>query len=61
MSKQISSKSFKKEITYKLFFNRLYMYIYSNVCKQTTDVKLPLLHSNTWNHFTMCKQMINSK
>ena len=37
------------------------MYIYFNVCKQMTDVKLLLLHSNTWNHLTMCKQMINGK
>ena len=26
------------------------MYIYSNVYKQMTDVKLWLLHSNVWNH-----------
>ena len=26
-----------------------------------TDVKLLLLHSNTWNRFTLYKQMINSK
>ena len=25
------------------------------------DVTLLLLHSNTWNHLTVCKQMINSK
>ena len=25
------------------------------VCKQMTDVKLRLLQSNTWNHFTMFK------
>ena len=31
------------------------MYIYLNVCKQMTDVKLLLLHSNTWNHLTVCK------
>ena len=24
-----------------------------------TDVKLLLLHRNTWNHITLCKQMIN--
>ena len=26
------------------------MYIYLNMCKQMTDVKLLLLHRNTWNH-----------
>ena len=31
------------------------MYIYLNVCKQMTDVKLLLLHSNTWNHLTVFK------
>ena len=29
------------------------MYIYLNVHKQMTDVKLLLLHSNTWNHLTV--------
>ena len=28
------------------------MYIYLNVCKQVTDVKLLVLHSNTWNYLT---------
>ena len=27
--------------------------------KQMTDVKLWLLYSNTWNHLTVCKQMIS--
>ena len=40
--KQIISTSFKNEITYKP-----YMYIHLNVCKQMTDVKLLLLHSNS--------------
>ena len=31
------------------------MYIYLNVSKQMTDVKLLLLHSNTWNHLIVCK------
>ena len=31
------------------------MYIYLNVCKQMTDIKLLLLHSNTWNHLTVRK------
>ena len=26
-----------------------------------TDVKLLLLHSNTWNHLNFSKQMINNK
>ena len=34
------------------------MYIYSNVCKQITDIKLLLLHNNTWNHLNVCKQII---
>ena len=32
------------------------MYIYLNVWKQTTDVKLWLLYRNTWNYFTVCKK-----
>ena len=31
------------------------MYNYLNECKQITDVKLLLLHSNTWNQFN-CAQ-----
>ena len=38
----------------------MYMYDHLNVCKQMTDVKLLLLHSNTWNHSSVCKQMNNS-
>ena len=37
------------------------MYIYLDMYKQMTDVKSWLLHSNTWNHLTVCKQLINSK
>ena len=37
------------------------MYIHLNACKQITDVKFLLLHRNTWNHFTVCKQMINGQ
>ena len=33
------------------------MYIYLNVCKWMNDVKLFLLHTNSWNHLTVCKQM----
>ena len=36
-----------------------YKIIYVNVCKQMADVKLLLLHKNTWNHLTLWKQMIN--
>ena len=36
------------------------MYIYLNVCLQMTDLKLLLLHSSTWNHLIVCKQMINN-
>ena len=32
------------------------MYIYLNLCKQMTDVKLLLLHSNIWNHLMVCKK-----
>ena len=36
------------------------MYIYLNVWKQMTDVIiLLLLHRNTWNHLTVCKEMRN--
>ena len=58
--KVICSNSFKNEITYKLFTYKSYMYIYLNVCKQMADVKLLLLHSNTWNHLTVCKKSSGS-
>ena len=29
------------------------MYIYLNVCKQMTDVKLLVLYNNTWNHLNV--------
>ena len=61
MFKWISSNSLKNQITYKLVTYKWYMYIYLNACKQMTDVKLLLLHCNTWNHLTLYKQMINSK
>ena len=50
MCKQISFNSFKNEIICKLFTKKSYMYIYLDVCKQMTDVKLLQLYSNTWNH-----------
>ena len=37
------------------------MYIYLNVCKLMTDVKLLLLQSNIWNHFFPSEPKINSK
>ena len=37
------------------------MSIYLNVCKQMNDVKLLLLHNNTWNHLTVNNEMIDSK
>ena len=37
------------------------IHIYMNVCKQMTDVKLLLLHSNSRNQLTVCKQMRKSK
>ena len=59
--KQMSSNPFKNEITNKLLAYKSYRYIHLNVCKQTTGVKLLLLHSNTWNYLTLRKQMINDK
>ena len=35
------------------------MYLFLNAWKQLADFKLLVLHSNTWNHFTECEQMIN--
>ena len=57
MSKQINTKSFKNEITYKLFPHESYIYIHLNVCKWMTHVKLLLLHNNTWSHLTVYKKM----
>ena len=57
----MSSNSFKNEITYKLLTHKLCMYIHLNDSKQMTDVKLLLLHSNTWNHLTVSMQMIYCK
>ena len=54
VGKLISSLNF-------LNVNLLHMHIYLNVCKQMTDVKLLLLHSNSGNHLTVCKQMRKSK
>ena len=43
MCKQISSNSFKNKITNKLIWHITYIYL--NVCKQMTEVKLLLLHT----------------
>ena len=56
MYKQIGSNSFKNQITDKLI--KHFMYLYLHVSKQMIDAKL--LHNKTWNHLTLCKQMINS-
>ena len=37
------------------------IHIYLDVCKQMTDIELLLLHSNSGNHLTVCKQMRKSK
>ena len=37
------------------------MYNHFTVYKQITDVKLLVLHSNTWNHLTVCKQITDLK
>ena len=42
--------------------NLLYIiHIYLNMCKQMTDVKLLLLHSNSGNHLAMFEQVRRSK
>ena len=52
----------RKQISSPFFVNLLHiMHICLNVCKQMTDVKLLLLHGDTQNHLTVCKQMIKSK
>ena len=61
MCKTISSNPFKNKITNNLFTHKWYMHDHLTVCKQMTDVKLLVLHSNTWNFLTVCKQMINRK
>ena len=33
------------------------MYIYLNMGKQMIDIKLLPVHSNTWNHLTVCKKL----
>ena len=37
------------------------MYINSNLCKEMIDVKLLLLHNETWDHFTWCKRNEHKK
>ena len=45
----------------KLPTNLHIMYIYLNVYKQMTNVRLWLLHSNTWNYLNVYKQMTDVK
>ena len=40
VSKQITSNTFKNEITHKLYTYKSLMYIHLNRCKQMSDVKL---------------------
>ena len=47
----------KNEITDRLIG---YMFIYLDVCKQMTGVKLLLLHGNSGNYLDVCKRMINN-
>ena len=47
----------ENEITCKLFIYKSYVYPLKCVCKQITDITLLLLHNNTWNHLTVCKQI----
>ena len=35
------------------------MYKHLTMCKQMTDFKLLVFHSNTWKQLTGCKQMSN--
>ena len=51
----IHSYSFENKITYKLLTYKSYMYNRLTECKQMTDDKLLMLHSNTWNPSTVCK------
>ena len=55
--KQISSDSFKNEITYKLFTYKSHVYPFKYV-QTMTDFKLLVLYCNTWNH---AKKWLNSK
>ena len=50
----MSSKSLKNEITNKLIGH--IVYIYFNVNKQITEVKLLQVHCNTWNQLNVSKK-----
>ena len=41
--------------------NLILIHIYLNVLEQMTDIKLLLLHSNSYDNLTVCKQMSKSK
>ena len=60
MSKQMSSNSFKNQITNKLSTYESYIHFHLDVLRQKTGVKLLLLHSITWNNLTWREQIINS-
>ena len=61
VSKRIDSNSSTIENTDNLSPLKSLMYIHLNVYKQRTDVKLLLLHSNTWNtlHYACKGLMVN--
>ena len=44
---------FINEITDKIIYKS---YIYLNVCKQITYIKLLLLPNSTWKYLTLCKK-----
>ena len=60
LCKQVRSDSFENKITHKLFTYKLYIYNNSTVCKQMTDVKLLMLHNNTRDYLTVCKEISSS-
>ena len=55
MYQQVISNLFKNYTQTNLL---VIIYVYSFLCKQMRDVKLLLLHSNTWNHLTSCYKKI---
>ena len=50
----------RKQMSSLSFANDLHIvHVRLKICKQMTDVKLLLLHSNTRNHLTVCKKCLN--
>ena len=37
------------------------LFDYLTVCKQITLIELLFVYSSNWNHWTVCKQVMNSK